>query len=272
MAAIEPLVELFLELGITSPEAESLLRGLFAHQARNWLKRHGEAEPSDVHVALVTGIHRNFISRLLAEPPKVAAARARKGHRSSRLLHTWHSDPLYQDNSGKPRDLPLRGPAPSFEALAARCIPGAAPRIALQELQRAGVLHLLADQRVRVHSRTMRASGINGSSISGIGQLGKALLETLVHNLRAGTQDRRLCESTPFIEVDEARLAVVQEVINRRATAFLQSLEAELAAERRQPSMTRRGKKVQVALTVFEAKKQEVRRTNRRGGGYEGEE
>ena len=255
MAAIEPLVELLLELGITSPEAESLLRGLFVHQARRWLIRHGGADPSDAHVALVTGVHRNFVSRLLAEPPKVAAARTQKGRHSSRLLRAWHSDPLYLDNSGKPRDLPERGPAPSFEALANSCIPGAAPRIVLQELRRAGVLHLLADQRVRVRSRTMRTPGINISSISSMGQLGKALLETAVHNLRTDTQDQLFCDSTPFIEVDAARLALVREVINRRATAFLQSLEAELAAEIRKPGAPKGGRKVQIALTVFEAKK-----------------
>ncbi|MGH8142175.1 MAG: hypothetical protein ACREU2_06635, partial [Steroidobacteraceae bacterium] len=92
MAAIEPLVELFLELGVTSPEAESLLRSLFVHKSRVWLSRQsGGEDPSDVRVALVTGVHRNFVSRLLAEPPKISATRARKGHRAARLLRAWYS-------------------------------------------------------------------------------------------------------------------------------------------------------------------------------------
>src|ERR1700733_15206973 len=70
MAAVEPLVELFLELGVTSPEAESLLRSLFVHKARQWLTESSAdgARPSDVRVSLVTGVHRNFVRRIQAEP------------------------------------------------------------------------------------------------------------------------------------------------------------------------------------------------------------
>ena len=45
MAAMEPLVQLLLEIGITSPEAESLLRSLFVHKAREWLAK--GAQPSE---------------------------------------------------------------------------------------------------------------------------------------------------------------------------------------------------------------------------------
>jgi hypothetical protein len=255
MAAIEPLVELFLELGITSPEAESLLRSLFVHRSRTWLARQtGGQDPSDVRIALVTGVHRNFVSQLLAGPPKVAEARERKGHRATRLLRAWHSEPLYLDGSGKPRDLPERGPAPSFEALASRHIRGSAPGIVLQELRRAGVVQLLTDQRVRARGRAMRVTGINVSSISAMGKLAKALLQTSMQNLHADPQDHVFCESVPPVDVDETRIAVVREVINRRASAFLQSLEAELASERRRPATGKSGKRVRVSLTVFESK------------------
>src|ERR1700686_1980618 len=156
MAAVEPLVELFVELGITSPEAESLLRSLFIHKARQWLaasSADGE-QPSDVRVSLVTGVHRNFVRRILAEPPRIAAARERKKHRTARLLDAWHTDPAYLDSSGKPRDLSKREPEPSFSTLAAAYAPGAAPGVVLQELQRPGVVRLLPDERVRIGSRT----------------------------------------------------------------------------------------------------------------------
>jgi len=254
MAAIEPVVELLLDLGVTSPEAESLLRSLFIHRSRAWLARQNGGEiPSDVHIALVTGVHRNFVSRLLAEPPKIAAARARKGHRATRLLLAWHSEPMYLDSSGKPRDLAERGPAPSFEALANRSVPGSAPGVVLQELHRAGVVQRLADQRVRVRSRSMRVPGVNPSSITAMGKLAQALLETAMQNLRADSQERVFCESMPPIDVNETRVALVREVINRRASAFLQSLEAELASESRRPPARKGGKRVKISLTVFEA-------------------
>jgi len=249
MAAVEPLVELFLELGITSPEAESLLRSLYVHKARDWLAaQNGGVSPSDARVALVTGVHRNFVHQILSEPPAIAIARQRKGHRADKLLAAWHQQPSYLDNAGKPRDLPEKGPAPSFEALVNAHVPGAATGVVLAELTRAGVVQLLSDRRVRVRSRSMRLAGVNIGSLADLGNRAKELLETLRHNLRQ-PQDRLFAESLPAIELDANRLPVVREVINRRASAFLHSLEQELASEKR---LRRRTRSPSVSLSVIE--------------------
>jgi Family of unknown function (DUF6502) len=254
MVAVEPLVELFLELGITSPEAESLLRSLFVHGSRRWLASQGNGSgPSDVRVSLVTGVHRNFVRRLLREPPKIAEARQRKGRAATRLLRAWHTDARYLDGSGKPRDLPEKGRAPSFESLARTHLRGPAPGVVLRELERAGVVERLPEQRVRARSRSMRLPGMNLSNIREIGLRSRQLIETLMGNLR-GAQDSLFYDSLSGIEVAQARLPVVREVINRRATAFLQSLEAELATERRRRPTSRSDRRVRLSITVFEAK------------------
>ena len=70
--------------------------------------------PSDVRVSLVTGVHRNFVRRILAEPPRIAAAREQKKHRTARLLEAWYTDPAYLDSSGKPRDLSKKAAGAQF--------------------------------------------------------------------------------------------------------------------------------------------------------------
>jgi hypothetical protein len=247
MNALEPLAELFLELGITSPEAESLWRGVFVHKCREWLsRREGGEPPSDVRVALVSGVHRNFVRRLLAEPPKIAAVRERKGHRAARMLDAWHRDPQYLDSNGKPRDLPERGPAPSFEALAASHRLGAPGGAVLRELHRAGVVELLADRRIRVRVRGMRIPGVTPANLKQIGRRSAAYLHTLIHNLRQ-PHDPWLNEALSDIEVSPNRVPLVREVIYQRTVAFLQSLEAELASERRRKGKYgRRGERISV--------------------------
>ena len=258
--AMEPLVELLLEIGITSPEAESLLRGLFVHKSRDWLARQSDgADPSDVRIALVTGVHRNFVSRLLAEPATIPASRRRRGHRAGRLLQAWHTESLYLDSSGKPRDLPQRGPEPSFESLATKYVPGSPAAVVLQELQRAGVVQRLGDQRVRARSPVMRTPGLNMLNIGDMSKSVKELLETMVRNIR-DPDDQLFCDSLAAIELDESRLAVVREVLSRRASGFLQSLQAELTAERKK-RLARSGKRVTLSLTVFESQ------VSGRGGG-----
>jgi len=251
ISTIEPLVELFLELGITSPEAESLWRGVFVHQCREWLRRReGGEPPSDVRVALISGVHRNFVSRLLAEAPKISAVRERKGHRAARMLEAWHRDPIYLDSSGKPRDLPERGPAPSFETLADSHIPGAPVRALLRELHRAGVIEFLADRRIRVRTRGVRLPGVTPTNLDQLGRSSAAYLRTLIHNLRE-PREPWLNEALPPIEIAPDRIPLVREVIYRRTVAFLQSLEAELASERRRGT-TLKGSTA-LSISIFES-------------------
>jgi hypothetical protein len=259
MVAVEPLVELFLELGITSPEAESLLRSLFVHKARAWLGQTGGESPSDVRVALVTGVHRNFIRSILAEPPRIAATREHKGHRASRLLGAWYSDPRYLDSSGKPRDLSEREWEPSFFTLAGTYLPGAAPSIVLEELRRAGVVQMLPEHRVRVRSRTFRMHGINAANISGLGQRTKDFLETLTRNLRQ-PEASLFCDSMPSIEVEAARLPFVRDLIARRAGNFLAAMEQELAVGAGGSRRRKSGERVRVGLTAFQSERQAIKK------------
>lgn len=251
MAAVEPLVELFLELGITSPEAESLLRSVYVHAAREWLAKRGagDAGPSDVRVSLATGVHRNFVRNILSEPPRIAAAREQKGHRASRLLEAWHSDPKYLDSSGKPRDLSERDQEPSFHTLAASYVPGTAPSVVLGELRRAGLVQMLAEHRVRVRGRSFRAQGINAGNVADMGHRARELLQTLVHNL-VQPQAPRFCESMPEIEVDLARAPFVRDLISRRAGNFLAAIEQELAAEASGSRRRRSRQRVRIGLTA----------------------
>jgi hypothetical protein len=253
MSAAEPLVELFLELGVTSPEAESLLRSLFVHTARAWLARSRPAAgvPSDVRVSLVTGVHRNFVRRILAEPPRIAAEREEKGHPAERVLEAWHSVAKYLDSSGKPRDLSEKDQEPSFQTLVMEELPGASPGMVLAELRRAGAVQILAEHRVRVRSRRFRWHGINAGNIGEFGSRGRELLDTLTHNLREPAS-RRFCESMPAIEIDATRAPFVRDLIARRASTFLTAMEQELTAAvsgTRAPGNTRR---VRIGLTAVE--------------------
>jgi hypothetical protein len=252
MAAVEPLVELLLELGVTSPEAESLLRSVFVHQARLWLCRKYPEDgfPSDARIALLTGVHRNFVRHILKDQPRIAKSRRQKHSRAERLLNAWYSDPIYLDGSGKPRDLPERGSRPSFRSLVAAYFPGAAAATMLAELKRAGAVQSLAAGRVRVRTKTLRISGINLSSVVDLGARTRSLIETLSHNLHhSGTP--LFVEDTQALDVDAEQVASVREIISRRASTFLARVEHELAAVVRNSGREQNGRKTKMVLTVF---------------------
>jgi hypothetical protein len=253
MTAVEPLVELLLELGVTSPEAESLLRGIFVHKTREWLMRQSSVAsvPSDVRISLVAGVHRNFVSRILAEPPKIADAREQKSNHANRLLQAWHVDAAYLDTSGKPRDLSEKGVKPSFQSLSKTYVPGTPPRIVLDQLLRAGLVQMLSEHRLRVRARTFRVHEFGINSIAEIGSRAQEMLDTLKHNAQHA-DSRRFCESMRVIEVEPERIPAVRDLINRRATTFLAGMEHELADEAGKGSRAKRKRRIKVGLTIFQ--------------------
>src|SRR5262245_58042312 len=89
MAAFEPLADLFVELGVSSPEAESLLRSVLVHGV---LRRELEAGKRANHsrIALLTGVHRNEVKRILSAPPRIDPERETSRHRANRILAAWH--------------------------------------------------------------------------------------------------------------------------------------------------------------------------------------
>jgi hypothetical protein len=249
---MEPLVEVLIDIGITSPEAESLLRGIFVHRARQLLTQQQThvSGPSDVRISLMTGVHRNFVRQILSEPPKIPDARENKRNRANRLLRAWHTDPAYLDSSGKPRDLPEKGGKPSFQSLAATYVPGAAAGLVLDRLRRAGFVQAIAEHRVRVRSRTVRPHGFSADSILEVGNRAREFLDTLSHNLRRG-DTRRYCESIRTIEVDKERIAIVRDLVSRRSTTFLTGIENELVAEAENARRLKKSQRIRVGLTVY---------------------
>ena len=67
-AALEPLIDVCLAIGVTSPEIESLLRVAFVQRAFAKLPRHATTGrgPSDSRVSLAAGVHRSEVSKIRA--------------------------------------------------------------------------------------------------------------------------------------------------------------------------------------------------------------
>lgn len=157
ITALKPVVELFIDQGVTSPEAEALLREVYVHAARARISRSLKPgqKPSDVRIALLTGVHRNFVHKILAKPPSISASRQWRGSSVARLISAWCVDPRFINEVGRPLDIAERGEEPSFQSLVKEYLPGVAPAVALTELRRANQIELLSNRRLRLlaHNR-----------------------------------------------------------------------------------------------------------------------
>ena len=100
-AAFDPLIDVCLELGITSPELESLLRSAFVQRAFEKLPPHSRTgrPPSTNKVSVAAGLHRNEVSKIRAGGAAIAretmhkerACAPRVEHRYSLYHERWSS-------------------------------------------------------------------------------------------------------------------------------------------------------------------------------------
>jgi hypothetical protein len=194
-AALEPLIDVCLKIGITSPEMESLLRVAFVQRAFEKLPRHANSGrgPSDSRV----GIAR------------------------------------FTTSGGLPLDLPMERNKQrrSFEDLVGKYAPGNHAGTVLKELRRRGNVELLADEIIRFKSSTPRSKGVTPANVSQAAKRIKRLGETLFQNILE-PEHARLYDETGKIELTAEQLALLRPVIERRAKTFLQALESEFGLPR----------------------------------------
>jgi hypothetical protein len=231
--ALAPVADLCLRVGLTSPEFESVLRAVFVKRAIATLppvSRSGKP-PSDVRVGLAVGLHRNEVRRIRGVKEELAMAKRSRRRRTDRLLTGWLTDPRFCNAGGQPRDLPLVSfeGAPSFEELAAKYLPGVAPRSAIRELRRQGAILALADDVFRLRSTSSRTAGWSASDLAHAGKHLQRVISGVLGN--AGDPDAmESYKEIPSVSIDPELVPLARRTLERRTQVFLDSIEKELTA------------------------------------------
>ena len=237
-AALEPLIDLCLKIGITSPEIESLLRVAFVQRAFVKLPRHSRTGrgPSDSRVSLAAGVHRSEVSRIRSAGGTASAKgtmekKQRLYSKSTRVLMGWTTDSRFMTGGGLPLDLPMERNKQrrSFEDLVDKYAPGNHPGSVLKELRRRGNVDVLDDGIVRFKSSTPRSSGVTKVNVGEAASRLKRLGDTLVQNILDAEQSRLYAETKPA-SLNVKQLALIRTVLEKRAQAFLASVDSEFQA------------------------------------------
>jgi Family of unknown function (DUF6502) len=276
MALFEPLAHLFVEFGMTSPEAESLLRSVLVHAVASRTDR--DKPMTQSRTALLSGVHRNEVRRILDAPPGIDPGREMRRHRANRILAAWHDDPKYTDDEGLPKDLDLK-PEKSrrkkqarpenrqksrkknpihFWGLVQKYAPGVWPQLILDELLGVGAVRQLENGKLKVQMRSYGVCGVQLEAIEEIGHRVRDLLGTLIHNLKEPSIPR-LCETVFALDVDPKWLPVLRGILQQRTRAFLTGVAADLNNQRAQRSADDRSKSDvhRVGVTVYSIEKME---------------
>jgi hypothetical protein len=133
-ALLSPIAHLAVARGVLFAEVAERLKAQFVRAAEQQIST---GKPTDSRISVMTGLQRRDIVRLRDAPGKAA----RPVNHLARLVARWVADPAIASAS-----LPMKGPAPSFDALARDIRQDVHPRTMLAQLQEAGTIKVVDEQ------------------------------------------------------------------------------------------------------------------------------
>jgi len=248
-AVFGPLTQLLVAHGVSSPEAESLLRAVCVHEAARTDGAH-KKRINVSRVALITGVDRAEVTRILRTTPRVDPGLETRRH-VNKVLAGWHSDRDFVDEN---RPLTLRVKSKglkgkTFWALANRYAPGIYPGLVLNELIRVRAVQKLNDGRVRVRMRRYRTGSLSDESLRQIGHRTRDLIRTIVSSAIDSSWPHT-CQAVEAVDIDPKFLPLIRKLFVDQIEAMLSGMQEALRSSRWRRAR-RTGQRVRIGVTAF---------------------
>jgi len=221
----KPVASLMLKCGMTWREFADISKGVFVEVAT---KDYGiRGRPTNVsRVSILTGIGRKEVKRqreLVAQAD--AEALPSKTTDATRVLSGWHQDPVFADEDGQPRVLPLDGPAPSFEALCDQYAGDVAASAMHKELKRAGAVGETA-AGLRALQRYYMPARVDAQWLINAGSVMRDLGMNINHNLVADEDHpSHFMGRASNDGIPESALPAFRDFIEAEGQAFLERVD-----------------------------------------------
>lgn len=238
---LQPLARLMIDHGLQLPSLVELLKQALVQEA---VAEYGLADKgsSDTRIALLTGVHRKDVRRL-REAPVTAEPASPMVPVAAMVVARWISEPRYLNADQTARALartPGRGSAgePDFTTLVAEVSRDVGARAVLDELERLGVVELLADGYVALKSSAFVPHEGLRESFHFLAANVSDHLATAVHNLAPHQRSPLMLDQSAFSQDLSAEQAQQLHQQARRlwATVLQHFLRTATVAEQRSQS------------------------------------
>jgi Family of unknown function (DUF6502) len=225
---LRPLFRLLLRHSVSFGAFEDMAKRVYVDVA---LKEFGipGKRPTTSRVAVVSGLTRKEVQRLLAEPAEDATDASDRYNRAARVLTGWARDADFCDADGKPRALDVDGER-GFAALVRRYSGDMPARAVLDELVRVGAVERRKDACLQL---VTSAYVPQRSTVDKLGILGRDvadLIATIDHNLQHGATEPRFQRKVMYDAIPASALPSLRRLGAQQAQALLETLDRWLAA------------------------------------------
>jgi hypothetical protein len=190
-------------------------------------------------VALLSGLTRKEVQRLLEAPAADDAEAGERYNRAARVVAGWVRDADFSDADGNPKVLSLQEESKargSFAELARRFSGDIPSRAILDELLRVGVVEKIDDNSVRLKTRAYVPESGDTDKLNILGTDVSDLISTIDHNLQRGAADPFFQRKVMYDNVPVEALEEFRRLSGTQAQGLLERLDKWLSQHDRDTS------------------------------------
>jgi len=244
---LSPLVRLLLRHGVSHGDFASWAKQAYVNEAAKHFGIDGKA-PSVSRMAIVTGINRKEVKRLLDLPADIEPGIG-KHNRALRVVTGWLQDSEFHNADGEPGVLCFGDASDTFNQLVRRYGGDVPARAVLDELQRVGTVKLdVANVELLTHGYVPHES--QEAMLDVFATSARDLLTTLDHNL-ADIGNNRLQLSVAYDNVSDVGLTQFRRLGRDKAMIFLRELDEWLQQHDQGDTEPSSGERNRVGLGLY---------------------
>ena len=253
---LRPLVTILLRNNVSHRTFAELAKLVYVEVANAEFGIAGKKQTTS-RIAILTGLTRKEVQRLLAQPPDTEPALAEEYHRASRVITGWVRDPDFGDGKGHPHPLPMEGKRASFSTLVKRYSGDIPVRAMVDELLRAGAVKQLKDGRICLLSRGYIPQKGPVEKLQILGSDTADLIATIDHNLHQKPAKPRFQRKVMYDNVPVEAAREFQTLAAAQGQELLEAIDRWLAHRDRDVNPASKGTgRVRVGLGIYHFEEQ----------------
>jgi len=232
-ACMLPLARLLLRSGVTYRQFDAVAKRAFVREALSANDLRGRSTNTS-QVAVMTGLSRKEVRRVREQASELGyqAAESEEQHWGppARVLHAWHVDARFLDESGRPRKLQFQDDESGFSALV-RAVAGDVPPGAVRaELRRCAAISELPDGRLEPVKRYYVPGDFDQNAITVLSGMFFPMLAGLAHNTNPDRTSEGFIQRFAFSDcVPVSRIPEFRRLSRQEATSFIERIDDWLA-------------------------------------------
>ncbi|MCP3690445.1 MAG: hypothetical protein GY784_18745 [Gammaproteobacteria bacterium] len=241
---LKALVHSLLRNGMAYGEFDQIARKCYADVAFEHFAPEGKRQTVS-YVAIITGLNRKEVKRMLELDSSQPDAEPRQYNRSIRVIGGWLNDPDFLRVDGLPKDLAYDGDR-SFSSLV-RNYSGDMPVAAMHKaLTKSGNICMTDDNHVRLLKHAYLPSDDPVEHINILGVDTAQLIDTINHNLTASGENLRFQRKASNYKVSKNAVPVIKRFLARKGQAFLEEVDHYLSEHEIEDGAT-----TEISISVF---------------------